>query len=142
MKVRESVVAQFEYHRQRRLQTITQVAGANSKPGTRNFETVLTVSSRPANQPVSKRRNHLVARLRFGFPCLHNVHRTGGRVFVWSRTVGNDCLIAWQLTTAIRNLCKRNQLGAADVALIKGRLIANIDDHCAAGDQVLRFLLH
>ena len=49
-------------------------------------------------------------------------------------------VLSWQLTTAIRNLCKRNQLGAADVALIKGRLIANIDDHCAAGDQVLRFL--
>ena len=41
MKVRESVVAQFEYHRQRRLQTITQVAGANSKPGTRNLKRFL-----------------------------------------------------------------------------------------------------
>ena len=35
-------------------------------------------------------------------------HRTGGRMFGWSRAVGDDELVLWQLVEVIENLSSRN----------------------------------
>jgi hypothetical protein len=35
-------------------------------------------------------------------------HRTGGRMFAWSRTVGDDELVLWQLAQMIRKVCFGN----------------------------------
>ena len=62
-------------------------------------------------------------------------------MFVWSRTIGDDCFIARQLANAIRNLSYRNQLSTGDMAQIEGRLIANIDEiGLSARRQSLRLL--
>lgn len=51
---------------------------------------------------------------------LEYVHRTGGRVFVGSRTIGDYCLVARELAATIGDLGKRNQFRAVDVGLVKG----------------------
>jgi hypothetical protein len=41
----------------------------------------------------------------FRFEC---DHRTGGRMFVWSRTVRDNEFVLWQLIQMIKNFCGWN----------------------------------
>ena len=55
-------------------------------------------------------------------------HRTGGRMFAWSRAIGNDQLVSRQLIDVIDDFRFGNQLGPPDVPGVVGCLVAHINN--------------
>ena len=51
--------------------------------------------------------------------CFETDHRTGGRMFVWSRTVRDYRLVFRQFIQMLQNICRRNQFRARNVTGIK-----------------------
>ena len=51
--------------------------------------------------------------------CLESDHRTGGRMFGLSRTVGDNHLVTRKLVQVVKDLAGRDELGAGNVSLVK-----------------------
>src|SRR6185503_7671690 len=56
-------------------------------------------------------------------------HRTGGRLFLWSRTIRDNHLVTRKLPGALTDHGNGYQLCAGDVRVIVSILAAHIDDH-------------
>jgi hypothetical protein len=66
-------------------------------------------------------------------------HRTGARLFGWSRTVRDNCLVTWQLLHVVEYLTIRNKPGTSDMTCVVRGLVAHINNkRLAFVNQILQ----
>ena len=62
----------------------------------------------------------------------HGTRRTGGRLFVWSRTVGDDLLVFRKFFGPLSDFVERDQLRATNVPAIVHVFVSHVDDDYVA----------
>jgi hypothetical protein len=73
----------------------------------------------------TKKRSCVFDSLRFQLD-----HRTGGRMFAWSRAIGNYQLVSRKFIDVIYDFRFGNQPGSPNVPGVVGRLVADINNDC------------